>query len=206
MSELPVQDQRAPSRTTTGGEEIGSIGGKIRDLRKAKRMTLADVATATGLSLGHLSQVERGISVPSIRHLQSISAALGVKLSWFFDDTDGVPLAERGVIVRLGRRRRRDFTGRGLTDHLLSPTLSGKLELLQCELEPGAESGSDFYAHEGEEAGVVLSGALELWVGSHRYLLGEGDSFGFPSTTPHRYRNPGPARTIVIWAITPPSF
>ncbi|MFI4988914.1 MAG: cupin domain-containing protein, partial [Alphaproteobacteria bacterium] len=110
------------------------------------------------------------------------------------------------VIVRAARRRKLDYTGLGLTDYLLSPTLSGKLELLMCHLEPGAESGADFYTHEGEEAGLVTEGALELWVGEHHYLLSEGDSFAFPSTTAHRYRNPGPARTTVVWAITPPSF
>ena len=78
--------------------------------------------------------------------------------------------------------------------------------LLLCQLEPGAESGPDFYTHDGEEAGVVMEGALELWVGEHHYRLNEGDSFGFASTTPHRYRNPGTVRTTIIWALTPPSF
>lgn len=187
-------------------EAVASIGGKIRDLRKLKRLTLARIAQATGLSIGHLSQVERGISAPSVRHLQLIAAALGVKISWFFDGGDPPPAAERGFIVRAGRRRRLDFTGLGITDLLLSPTLSGKLELLMSEFEPGAESGAEPYAHEGEEGGVVISGRLELWVGEHHFLLEEGDSFGFPSTTPHRYRNPGAVPARVVWAITPPSY
>ncbi len=187
-------------------EAVASIGEKIRDLRKLKRLTLARIAVATGLSIGHLSQVERGISAPSVRHLQLIAAALGVKISWFFDGGDPAPAAERGFIVRANRRKRLDFTGLGITDLLLSPTLSGRLELLMCEFEPGAESGAEPYTHEGEEGGVVTAGRLELWIGDHDFLLEEGDSFGFPSTTPHRYRNPGPAPTRVVWAITPPSY
>ncbi|HLI10309.1 MAG TPA: cupin domain-containing protein [Alphaproteobacteria bacterium] len=201
-----VSARRGVRRRAPVDEHLTSIGRKIRDLRKAKKLTLAEVAAATGLSIGHLSQVERGISASSVRHLQSISAALGVKMSWFFDDGDPAPVHERGVIVRAPRRRRLDLTGLGITDHLLSPSLSGKLELLMCELEPGAESGPDFYTHEGEEAGVILDGCLELWVGDHHYRLDKGDSFGFPSTTPHRYRNPGTSRTTVVWAITPPSY
>lgn len=206
MNDIALRHGVERPTAATAEADLTSIGEKIRDLRKAKKLTLAEVAAATGLSIGHLSQVERGISAPSVRHLQSIGVALGVKLSWFFDDGDPVPTAERGVIVRAGRRRKLDFTGLGLTDHLLSPTLSGRLELLLCQLEPGAESGPDFYTHDGEEAGVVMEGALELWVGEHHYLLNEGDSFGFASNTPHRYRNPGTVRTTVIWALTPPSF
>src|ERR1700719_2498599 len=86
-------------------EGLASIGYKIRDLRRAKKLTLARIAAATGLSIGHLSQVERGISAPSVRHLQQIAAALGVRIGWFFDGDDPVPSAERGVIVRAQRRK-----------------------------------------------------------------------------------------------------
>jgi transcriptional regulator with XRE-family HTH domain len=188
------------------GEGIASIGYRIRDLRRAKKLTLARVAAATGLSIGHLSQVERGISAPSVRHLQSIAASLGVRIGWFFDGDEPVPPAERGVIVRAQRRKTLNLTGIGITDYLLSPNLSGKLELLLCHLAPGAESGLDAYTHEGDEAGLILEGALELWVGDNHYVLDAGDSFTFASTTPHRYRNPGSTTTKVVWVITPPSY
>jgi len=193
-------------RVTDDAETIASIGERMRELRRAKRVTLARIATETGLSIGHLSQVERGISVPSIRHLQLIATALGVKIGWFFDGPDVASAAERGIIVRADRRKKLNYSGLGLTDYLLSPNLSGKLELLLCELDPGAESGTDYYSHEGEEAGIIIEGALELWVGDNRYLLVAGDSFTFASVTPHRYRNPGRSLTRIVWVITPPSF
>jgi transcriptional regulator with XRE-family HTH domain len=186
-------------------EGLALIGHKIRDLRRAKKLTLVRIAEATGLSIGHLSQVERGISTPSVRHLQQIAAALGVRIGWFFDGDDPAPSAERGVIVRAQRRKALNFSGLGITDYLLSPNLSGKLELLLCDLAPGAESG-DHYTHEGDEAGLILEGSLELWVGDNHYMLNAGDSFTFASTTPHRYRNPGGVATRVVWVITPPSY
>jgi transcriptional regulator with XRE-family HTH domain len=186
-------------------EGLALIGHKIRDLRRAKKLTLARIAAATGLSIGHLSQVERGISTPSVRHLQQIAATLGVRIGWFFDGDDPAPSSERGVIVRAQRRKALNLTGIGITDYLLSPNLSGKLEFLLCDLTPGAESG-DHYTHEGEEAGLILEGVLELWVGDNHYVLNAGDSFTFPSTTPHRYRNPGGITTRVVWVITPPSY
>jgi transcriptional regulator with XRE-family HTH domain len=186
-------------------EGLALIGHKIRDLRRAKKLTLARIAAATGLSIGHLSQVERGISTPSVRHLQQIAATLGVRIGWFFDGADPAPSSERGVIVRAQRRKALNLTGIGITDYLLSPNLSGKLEFLLCDLTPGAESG-DHYTHEGEEAGLILEGVLELWVGDNHYVLNAGDSFTFASTTPHRYRNPGGITTRVVWVITPPSY
>ena len=62
------------------------------------------------------------------------------------------------------------------------------------------------HAHHGEEAGIVLRGKLELWVDGKVFLLEAGDSFGFPSTLAHRYRNPDTEEAEVIWAITPPSY
>ncbi|BBU44885.1 hypothetical protein PPTS312_28000 [Pseudomonas putida] len=70
---------------------------------------------------------------------------------------------------------------------------------------PGTYSQQS-YSHEGEEAGYLLSGSFELWVGERHFQLGEGDSFSFSSQEPHRYGNPGEVDAVVIWVITPPTF
>jgi len=157
------------------------------------------------LSIGFLSQLERGISNPSVKALHDVARALGVNISWFFDEDTAEQAEEVEYIVRSKRRRRLLFEG-GISDELLSPTLGGQLELFYSRFQPGSSSGDAPYAHQGEEAGIVVSGSLELWVGERRFLLTEGDSFGFPSSIPHRYANPGPTETIVIWAVTPPSY
>ncbi len=180
------------------------IGHEIRDLRKARKLTLQQLAKACGLSIGYLSLLERDIATPSINALHDISRALGVTISWFFD-AGRAPPAERGFIVRRANRRRLDFHP-GISDELLSPSLSGTLELLSSRFASGAASGATPYTHTGEEAGIVVRGRLELWIDGKRFDLQPGDSFGFPSSLPHRYSNPGPDETEVIWAITPPSY
>jgi quercetin dioxygenase-like cupin family protein len=127
-----------------------------------------------------------------------------VTISWFFDAGE-IPPGERDFVVRRPRRRRLDFSA-GIVDELLSPTLTGQLELLASRFRPGASSGASPYTHDGEEAGVVIRGKLELWVDGKIFLLKAGDSFGFPSTLRHRYRNPDTEEAEVIWAITPPSY
>ncbi|MGL4967515.1 MAG: cupin domain-containing protein [Inquilinus sp.] len=195
---------RVAESDPASGDPVDTIGPQIRELRQQRGLTLTKLAATTGLSVGHLSQVERGLSTPTIRQLQLISSAMGVTIGWFFRDPTPRDDEDR-VVVRAGRRKVLDMGGLGLTDELLVPNLDGQLELLLCTIQPGAGS-ADSYTHEGEEAAFILSGALELWVDEKLYVLGAGDSFALASTRPHRYRNPGPGITQVIWAITPPSF
>jgi transcriptional regulator with XRE-family HTH domain len=188
-------------------EAIGTrLGGDIRALRHEKDVTLATLAEKTGLSVGLLSQIERGLSEPSVKALHLIATALGVTIGWFFrEDTEAAPVAD-GVVVRRGARKRLDYGG-GIVDELLSPSLDGQLELLLCRLAPGSTSGAGDYVHEGDEAGYLIAGALELTVDGTKYLLQAGDSFGFASMRPHSYRNPSASQeAVVIWAVTPPSF
>jgi transcriptional regulator with XRE-family HTH domain len=188
------------------GNVIEEIGAELRRLRKAQGLTLDQVARLSGLSTGFISQAERGLSTLSIKALQDLSQALGVHIGWFFQSDASPSGGERDMVVRLARRRRINYGNLGIVDHLLSPSLSGKLELLLCHFAPGASSGEEPYAHEGEEAGLVLKGRIEMWVAERHFILEEGDSFGFESTLPHRYRNPGRSESVVVWAITPPSY
>jgi len=189
-------DAAAHHRTAT------PIGHEIRNLRKRRGFTILDLAERIGKSTGYVSQVERNVSTPSVADMQKVAAALGVQMAWFFDRGEAGPATELEFIVRHGRRRKLNF-GLGVTDYLLSPSLSGELELLYTTLAPGAKGGEQPLSYRGEQAGLVLAGRFELWIGNQHFLLKEGDSFGFKSSTPHRYRNPGRSETVIIWAFTP---
>jgi transcriptional regulator with XRE-family HTH domain len=183
-----------------------SLGFDIRDLRKARGLTLSELSTRSNLSQGYLSQIERGISSPSVKALHSISRALGVTISWFFQNhVSGEDRALRDLVVRRGNRRRLTFNN-GIVDELLSPNLSRQIEMLRCTFPPGSSSGEEPYTHQGEEAGIVLSGTLTLWIDGTEVVLEQGDSFAFSSSRAHRYANLGDVDAIVIWTITPPSY
>lgn len=204
MAVRPSRASRPTDVSPPEGPVPRLIGQDIRGLRKARSMTLAEVAAAAGLSIGYLSLLERDLATPSIKALYAVSRALGVTVSWFFEAGE-IPDEERGLVVRRDRRRRLDYSA-GIVDELLSPTLTGSLELLASRFPPGTSSGNEPYTHAGEEAGIVLRGRLELWVDGRLLRLEAGDSFGFASTLPHRYHNPGSEEAEVIWAITPPSY
>jgi len=70
--------------------------------------------------------------------------------------------------------------------------------------EPGASTGDDEYTHDGEEAGLILSGSLELTLDGRLHRLEAGDSFSFKSQLPQRYANPSASEElVVVWANTP---
>lgn len=180
------------------------IGSRIRELRKAHGRTLQSVASAVGISVSYLSQIERDVSRLPIGMLKRISDELGVHMNWFFHTGQNGPEDERDIIVRAANRRNLTFTGLGITEELLSPNLAGPLELLISTIHPGADS--EFYSHEGAEAGVVVQGTLELWVDDRHFRLDVGDSFAFASSDAHRCANHGEQPVKVLWVITPPHY
>lgn len=182
-----------------------TVGQEIRQLRKASSVTLGQLAASATLSKGYLSQIERGMCSPSIKALHSISHALGVNISWFFKSPAEGEDHLVDLVVREGNQRRLTFES-GITDELLSPNLARGIELLRCVFKPHSESGQEPYEHRGEEAGVIISGELTLWLGDQKVHLRKGDSFAFESTLPHRYANETDEEVIVIWAISPPSY
>ena len=189
---------------------LADLGSEIRQLRKVRRVTLQQLALATGKSVGFLSQVERNLTKPSVAALQDISEALSVHIGWFFPEDARGPADEKEFIVRHQNRRRLTYSELsgtdylGLHDHLLSSNLNGELALGISRYEPGASTGDDSYGHKGEEAGVVISGVLELTIDGKTHVMEAGDSFSFKSRLKHRYANPsGSEDTVVVWANTP---
>lgn len=201
---MRAADEWAASQAESTMDPEAVVGGQIRELRKIKKLTLTQLAQAAEISVGYLSQIERNQSKLPIGVLKKLSDVLGVHMNWFFNGNMQAPSEERNIIVRKARRRRLTFTGLGIVEELLSPNLAGPLELLLSTVEPGADSGE--YSHDGNEAGIVIAGELDLWVDGRRFRLEEGDSFSFDSTSQHRCANPGKVPAKVVWVITPPHY
>ena len=183
-----------------------ALGHQIRDLRRAKGITIPYLAARIERSVGWLSQIERGLSEVSIAALAQIAAALDVQLSWFFADGAPPAASELGLVLRKRNRRKLDFHGSGVHEEILSPNLSGQLLLVESTFAPGASTGDRDRERRGEEAGLVISGTLELRVEGKTFRLDAGDSFAFTRQGPHRCHNPGKVPAVVLWVITPPSY
>lgn len=182
------------------------FGMQLRTLRKAAKLSMTELARKSNLSVGMISQIERGLASPSIRSLRQISDALGVPPAQFFDDGKQPPLEEMGKIVRKDARRQLFLSNNGVEKQLLTPDLDGATEMLLVRVLPGGTSGPEHYVHKGEDAGVLLTGRLDLWIDGHRHELRAGDSFRFKSNLPHRFENSSDETTDVVWVITPPLY
>jgi transcriptional regulator with XRE-family HTH domain len=179
-----------------------SLGQTIRERRERRGQSLKQLAAATGLTQSFLSQVENDRSSPSVASLRKIADALGTSIGTFF--AGGSP---NGRLVRKSARATLVHPKFRWRDALLTPSLSGKLQVIWTEIEPGGGSGDEAYTHNSdEECLVVIRGKLDFWVGEEHYLLEPGDALTFESRIPHKNRNPGPGGTEVLWVMTPPSY
>lgn len=186
-----------------GGVASDGIGRHLRRERLEQGLTLEQLADRTGLSRSYLSNVERDVNSPTINTLRTIVDALGTTLSRLFHAVE----SERRVLTRPDQRIELTRAGvEGVTYTLLNPEHGGRLEMMLLEVAPGAGSGDRPHTHAGEEVGVLLSGELDYWVDGVHHRLQPGDCVSFPSSTPHRYSNPGEVPSVCVWAETPPSF
>lgn len=179
-----------------------SVGARLRSLRKARRLTLRDIADRAALSESFVSQLERGQTGATIQSLQRISSALGVDVSDLFtsDEASGPQVVRRGARHpvawgTLGRKA------------LLTPKAFEFLEVVAAEFEPGGSTGDAPYAHgDSEELLLVLEGSIELELDGELMSLEAGDSVHYRSSTLHRASNPGSERAEVLYVISPPSY
>ncbi len=183
-----------------------ALGHQIRDLRLAKGITIPRLAARIDRSVGWISQIERGKSAVTISALHQIAEALEVQVSWFFATGSAPAADELGIVLRKRNRRKLDFQGSGVHEEMLSPRLSGQLLLVETTFAPGASTGDRDRERRGEEAGLVISGTLELHVEGQVFKLEAGDSFSFTRRGPHRCHNPEREPAVVLWVITPPSY
>lgn len=179
------------------------LGHQIRDLRRARGVTIASLASTIHRSIGWVSQIERGMSDVSISMLTEIANALGVQVTWFFESATPVPTEEAGMVVRRASRRTLDFHGSGIHEEILSPSLTGEILLVESTFAPGSSTGDRSRERRGAEAGVVLRGSLQLTVDGTTLILQAGDSFSFSQRGQHRCANTGQEPTVVLWVIAP---
>lgn len=178
-------------------DEIEGLAILVRDLRKHRGLTLGELATRINRSVGFLSQVERGLSRPTVEDLTAISETLNVPTTYFY--AKGKPRALDWV-TRPDERRTLYYAS-GITDVLASPTLTGGFSMLESHLAPGASSGEGHLNDSSEQGGFVLEGQLSLWREGQDapVTLGPNDSFQLPPHTQFRYANLTDQPTRVLW-------
>lgn len=178
-----------------------AVGQRIRDLRRSRKLSLEVVGARTDLSIGFLSQIERGLSSPSLRVLATIADVLGIGIAGLFGAQERAGNGSDAIVTREQQRAKLNLWRTGISKQLLSPAGSdGRLNLFLVHMEPGGSTGDELYTHDGEEAGLVIEGKMKLTVDAESWTLKQGDSFRFASRRPHRFSNPSNgSKAVVLW-------
>lgn len=179
------------------------IGERLRLRRKVRGMSLKQVADGAGLSVGMLSQVERGLAVPSIKSMRAICDALEMPVIWLFEGPQEQAPEDADIVVRAGARRELSYHDAALRKEILTPDSQPQIQMLRFLMKPGADSGEPYSNAEGGKCGIVLKGTLGLQLNERTFTIGTGDSFAFPAQAMVRFWTVGDEDCEVIWVVSP---
>jgi len=177
------------------------LGKKIRDLRLRHGLTVQQLAEASGLSKGFISQVENERTSPSLATLRDLARALETSVAYLVVEEEQIP-----YVVRANERTQVNVGGNTSRVEVLSAHPKRNLELLMAELPPGMSAGDKRHYHHGEECMVCLEGRVRVNCGEHALVLEAGDSCHYDGRVPHAIENCGLTAARVLIAITPAAF
>ncbi|NRA86604.1 MAG: helix-turn-helix transcriptional regulator [Rhizobiales bacterium] len=172
------------------------LNEKLRDRRKMLGLTMKVVAEQAGLSVGFISQIERGVTTPSLSSLTSVCAVLRVDIADFLKQ----PKSERALSI--GKDRETYAVGKNtLSYERISSAFSGHTLNGVIITDPPGHKG-ETNIHDGEELLYILEGALTIELDGIERVLIEGDSIHYKSTRPHRSWNHTHENTKILTVCT----
>ncbi len=181
------------------------IGHKLRTIRKQRGLSQRELAARAGLTNGTISLIEKNRTSPSVASLKSLLDAIPISMAEFFstlEDSQAIKVFYKAdefteiAPVHDGQVSLRQL---GNAEH-------HALQVLHETYPAGADTGPELLSHEGEEAGIIVRGSVEVTVDGNVAVLNPGDGYLFDSRLPHRFRNISDEVCVVISACTPPSF
>lgn len=189
-------------------EDLAGIGDRLREERQKAGISQRELARRLGLSASMISQLESGLSKPSVGTLYAIVTELGLSLDKvirgdnFDDHASELPDNSISPLVRPQNRQAIDLDS-GVRWEELSAESEDGVDFLHATYEVGGSSTPDesLMRHHGREYGYVISGTLGIDLGFQQYELNAGDSIAFDSTRPHRLYNTGDEPVHAVWFV-----
>jgi len=161
-----------------------SLGAKLRAIRNERNLSQRELAKESGISPNAISLIERDENSPSVSTLQSLAAALNVKMSYFFEDE------ETHSILHKKTGQRPIITSKGVEIEGIGGELHHQeMEPFRVTLAPHSGSGERQVVHTGHEFVYCLVGNVEYIIDGNVYPLEAGDFLMFEAHQPHVWRN-----------------
>ena len=195
------------------------LGPRLRGAREQRQLSVRELARRIGCSASLISQIERGVSVPSVGVLYSLATELDTSLDHLLfgaeprrpagpapgtvaPGTVAPGIVAPGIVQRAVGRNIIDLAS-GVRWERLTPGADVMTDFLEVIYSPGGHSTDERrpLRHDGHEYGLVISGTLQANVGFESYELGPGDSIAFDSSTPHEYLNKTGEPVHAVWVV-----
>ncbi|MEZ5767162.1 MAG: cupin domain-containing protein [Paracoccaceae bacterium] len=188
-----------------------NIGIRLKEIREERGLSQRELAARAGMTNGAISMIEQDKTSPSVSSLKRILDGIPMSLSQFFGEveerSDAKYFYTRDEMTELSPR---DLglggNARCLSLRQIGDASKHSLQVLHETYAPGADTGPEMLSHESEEAGIVISGTIEIAVGNQVRVLQPGDGYLFDSRLPHSFRNAGDTDCVIVSACTPPTF
>ncbi|MFB6842127.1 helix-turn-helix domain-containing protein [Streptomyces sp. NPDC056361] len=173
-------------------KESPRVGAAVKRRRRALQLTLAVVASRSGLSVPFLSQVENDRARPSRRSLELVAEALETTAGELLAAAE----ASRTVdLVRSGERPPDPALPAGIRQ-----LVRGRHQLHALEFTGEQDAGREFQ-HRNDELLYVADGAAEVEAEGRAYRLGRGDTLYLSGGVRHRWRATEPGTRLLVVAV-----
>jgi len=181
------------------------LGQQLREIRREQNLSLEQVARKADISIGSLSQIERGMTSPTVNMLNRISGALNISLGELLSNTECTDEQTDGWIARAASHKQVVMKDKKIIKKIITPSRCRSVDLYQAIIQPGGSSGDEWITtRSGEISGLVIYGQLQLWFDKRYVKLEQNDTFCYTSDMPRKWNNPTDQDTCVLWVITKP--
>ena len=175
------------------------VGARLRALRTFRGISQRELAKRCGVTHSSLSLIEQGKVSPSVSSLKKILDAIPMSVGDFFT----MDLENRNQVF-FGADELTDVGTGDVIYKLVGASRESRALSFMIETYPaGSDTGREMIAHQGEEAGVVLEGEIEITIGAQTRTLPPGEAYYFNTNIPHRFRNPGKSACRLVSCATP---
>ena len=200
-----VESGQASGRSAARGAPPPPIGGKLREVRQVRNLTLGEVEELCGISKSMLSQIERGKVNPTFATLWNITRSLGIGIGELLGEVQSIPEAVRRFehikVVSTPTITSAD----GLcTTRILSPRRYAlPFEWYEVTLRPGGSLRAHPHGNGEWEHATVVSGSIVQEIGDDEVPLAEGETIRYAADQPHGLRNDAKTDAKIMLVVVP---
>jgi len=177
------------------------IGEKLKQLRIRINLTQEELASRCDLSKGFISQLERGLTSPSIATLVDVLDSLGTNLTEFFQEPEN-----EQIVFSPSDAFTTEDTGEGCRICWIVPNAQKNImEPIIVKLKPKGNTAK-YRPHPGDAMGYVISGAATLHLNGESRKIKKGECFYYTASSPYYLENHTESPATVLWITSPPNF